>query len=1246
MATSLAASEINKGILEYQRLLASSHRSDPLRPIILLRLATRRKERFLFSHQKGDLDKSITYLTEAILLTSQIVVRLQAFVFLASALLLRFSFCEQPEDINSSVKYFRFLRINYHALGPFNIPHCQFTQLMIRALARHLMLESSDMIQDIKEMAALTHGLLSSDVSTSDLIPVIDIFYEAVTNTFHLDEAKLPPEKVAQVLREVEMILPQSPGSHSEFDSNLPKIEKDILKCRRLLASTPRSHPYRPPLLRGLGIQTHLRSQLSPQKDDLDGSITNFTEAILLSFRTSRVVAHMFYELASLLLRRFIFFKQPEDAESTVKYFRFLQVNFQPLEAFGILHGDWIYRLFVALALSLVFGYGDMTQDLEEMVTLIPEVLVSAEVSTENSWSANTYFIVAATTTEMFSRKETQEIAERVIRLLRGATLLKPDSQNASFALASCLADRFQSTHVIDDYEEAIAIADKVVAVESPGDGLTEMQKEAIMLIRRLLVSRLNSYLRPAYLEDAIHRIRTLLCFPNLPDHHHKQLTSTLEVYEGWRSHYFGATENSREGPDAGYSRDGPQVIPGSLMIERVGRLRDILTTIQTGEMADIEAAVECSRTLLLERQSSDQWSFLPTSEFADILLCAHDRTNRLDYLNEAIITCRKLREAATPKATHFRANCMLLACHGALVRSSSYDLREDVEERMQLFLEVANDGSGEVFRRLKISCSWAGLARVYGHPSVSTAYETSMSLMQETLVFSPTLQTQHFHLARMPKEVMRLPSDYASYQIDAGQIKQAIEALERGRALLWSEMRGLRTSTDQLRADDPPLADKLADINQRLESVTMSVAQSESKAIGDDRTITGRHEGMDWIGRLVTTQQRLLEERETLISHIQSLPGLQNFLKPPSFDILNSAAAQGPLIIICQSQLRFPSYIIILLKDSPPSVIPTPPNFHDCANQLKDDLLHIRKEKGLDSNDYDLTLASVLSDLYELVGKSVIEKLNQLEVPKGSRVWWCPTGDFCSLPLHALGPIPSDDGGNDVYFSDIYIPSYTPTLSALIESRKPGLASIASDNLVKPSILLVAQPETLPGAWGEIGVIQAAKTSVTTLISAMATPRTVIEGLRHHRFAHFVCHGQLETGKPFDASLELHGDNLTLLEIVRSQLPAAELAFLSACHTAELTEDSVDDEALHLAAAMQYCGFRSVVGTMWAMADTDGTDLAKHFYKAIFSEKAGQNGVPHHERSARALHVAVKKLRRNRGISLERWVNFVHYGA
>ena len=122
------------------------------------------------------------------------------------------------------------------------------------------------------------------------------------------------------------------------------------------------------------------------------------------------------------------------------------------------------------------------------------------------------------------------------------------------------------------------------------------------------------------------------------------------------------------------------------------------------------------------------------------------------------------------------------------------------------------------------------------------------------------------------------------------------------------------------------------------------------------------------------------------------------------------------------------------------------------------------------------------------------------------------------------------------------------------------------------------------------------------------------------------------------------YGGNRVSAHPSTMEFVAKHYVFLSCCHAAEITKDSVADEALHLTAAMQYCGFRSVVGTMWEMADVDGRDLAKSFYKLLFS---GQDtGVPYYEKSAGALRDAIQRLREKRGITLERWVNFVHYGA
>ena len=274
----------------------------------------------------------------------------------------------------------------------------------------------------------------------------------------------------------------------------------------------------------------------------------------------------------------------------------------------------------------------------------------------------------------------------------------------------------------------------------------------------------------------------------------------------------------------------------------------------------------------------------------------------------------------------------------------------------------------------------------------------------------------------------------------------------------------------------------------------------------------------------------------------------------------------------------RWRSDILILLHHLPPSPITTADGFYDRANKMKDNLVETRNKCSPDSKEYNDTLRSTLEDLYTLVGQPVIERLRELNIREQSRVWWCPTSAFCALSLHAMGPIPSD-GARELYFSDLYIPSYTPTLSALIQSQEP---SVPTPN--RTSLLLIGRPDdNLPGVWDEIHALEAhLGDSIHKLVSKSATSYRVTKDLPEHPLLHLACHGNLEAGRPFEAWFKLEGnDRLTLLDIVRSQLPSAAFAFLSACHSAELTDKSIADEALHLAAAMQYCGFRSVIGTL-----------------------------------------------------------------
>jgi CHAT domain-containing protein len=89
----------------------------------------------------------------------------------------------------------------------------------------------------------------------------------------------------------------------------------------------------------------------------------------------------------------------------------------------------------------------------------------------------------------------------------------------------------------------------------------------------------------------------------------------------------------------------------------------------------------------------------------------------------------------------------------------------------------------------------------------------------------------------------------------------------------------------------------------------------------------------------------------------------------------------------------------------------------------------------------------------------------------------------------------------------------------------------------------------------------------------------------------------------------------------------------LLSCLLVTQPEESIVDEELHLVASMQFCGFQSVVGTMWAMTDTDGQGLARDFYRSVFSDRT-QGARCHYERTAEALRDAVVKLRRKRGMT------------
>ena len=970
------------------------------------------------------------------------------------------------------------------------------------------------------------------------------------------------------------------------------------------------------------------------------------------------------------LIERFEKFEQSSGVKYSVEYLRYL--HGLHLDPFGLPRDVVTASLIQALATQARLGDGDGTRNIKEMLVLCRELLT---LNLSAGFHDSIFLLLARAVNDESDRGRVQSL-DPVIEWLRDVVkMCLPVSRFVFYALASALRIRFEEAYSNDDYEEAMALLERILDPNQPGECPGFLRDQASLVVTMLTQFRSAIFKSPENTEVAISRLRSLLN-SSFDGERRLSFAQLLALQAQIRFRHYSVSESLEEANS--YTSQVADILSSEILeesgvvpvpavgldlesystmriAEKIQHMEELLSNTPSGtdrhdeclthlarwydgkssrtnDISDIEESIKYNRLGLNATHSSSLRRVLSLMSLQTLHFRAFKKTNEISYLNEAITAGYDILGSKSAEHIHFLTVILLVSSLLTREKLLASGQSEDSHEAIRLMSMVIDNQYTQESDRFDLSCTWAFVARDIRHPTTLAAYKTAMSLMQKLLSFAPTVSTQHIRLVELGWHCQTMPLDYASFQIELGQFEEAVETLEQGRAILWSEMRSLRAPVAKLMMEeDPPLAKRFADINRELEALTISITPSGRPEMED---------GTDPFGRLVVKRQKLVEERDALISQIQSRPGLERFLMASSFTTLRSAASRGPVILI--NHCRWRSDILIVFHSRLPCSIPTADNFFERANKLRDELVDARDHHGLDSDEYQDALCTVLKGLYELVGKPVIKRLRVLGVPEQSRIWWCPTSVFCSLPLHAMGPIPSNDS-RERYFSDLYIPSYTPSLSALIESR-----TASPQRPAKPSLLLVAQPDdSLPGVKGEVEVIRKLEKRVTviSLVSSEATPTSVVEGLRGSRLAHFACHGMLETGKPFEASFKLHGDSLlTLLEIARSRLPDAEFAFLSCCHAAEITEASVADEALHLTAAMQYCGFRSVVGTMWAMADTDGRDLAESFYKSLLSGRGAD--VPYYERSARALRDATRKLRKKRGITLERWVNFVHYGA
>lgn len=137
-----------------------------------------------------------------------------------------------------------------------------------------------------------------------------------------------------------------------------------------------------------------------------------------------------------------------------------------------------------------------------------------------------------------------------------------------------------------------------------------------------------------------------------------------------------------------------------------------------------------------------------------------------------------------------------------------------------------------------------------------------------------------------------------------------------------------------------------------------------------------------------------------------------------------------------------------------------------------------------------------------------------------------------------------------------------------------------------------------------------------------------MIKALNSCNIFHFAGHGNSHRSDPLRSHLFLEDwqeEQLTLADLLETQIPKHPplLAYLSACSTGQVQDETMLDEGLHLANAFQMIGFQHVIGTLWDVEDETCREVASDVYSRVLKSTLSRRSV-----CRLSLYAAVNRLR------------------
>ncbi|WP_051793596.1 CHAT domain-containing protein [Kibdelosporangium aridum] len=498
---------------------------------------------------------------------------------------------------------------------------------------------------------------------------------------------------------------------------------------------------------------------------------------------------------------------------------------------------------------------------------------------------------------------------------------------------------------------------------------------------------------------------------------------------------------------------------------------------------------------------------------------------------------------------------------------------------------------------RIKAATSVGLLAEAMGEYATATQMlDTAVTLLPSAVPRETSWADQEHRLGAQAG----LVGEAVAAHCATNDVRGAVEIAELGRGILLAAQLDSRTDLTDLEEADPKLASAFHHVRAQLNA--------------SDDTPTGS---------TVTFRRRLWAEYDDLLAQIRRRPGFARFLLPARFTDLRAAATGGAVLLVNAGENRGDA--IIIHADADPELVPLP-ELTMAAVRSRGAYLMAATATG--DSELVTVLPEILSWLWDIAVRPIVDALAHTG-DSPLRVWWMPLGLLNLFPLHAAGH-PDEPGALDRLVS-----SYTSTLRTLTYAR-------ARPSATERRQLVVALDRTpglanLVGTATEAAALQAQHPDIPALTNETATATGVLTALPRSTWVHLACHASTNATAPSQGGVHLHDRVLRLSEVSRLHLKHAELAYLSACSTADGGIRHAD-ESLHLASAFQLAGFRHVIASLWPLKDRIAAVAARAFYERLPDK-------PTADHSAAAMREVTLMLRDRYRTRADLWAPLIHTG-